>query len=300
MGALADIYDMSGNTYTPPQDFAVIPGGAKLTKDGKVKQTPNNGCGSHFVYPIKEREKVVEMAKVLWGKVVNPNARKRDLKGYGRAYLYFVIGVNTGFRYSDMINLTWGHFFCKDMKTFHSNQRMATKREQKTGKIKPVVINDTIKQAIQRYIERFNPDLTEDTLIFSLAGQRIKENTREVIDEKTGKVKKIEITSYTIINMDGSEITYDKDDYKPVLSDTMVGNFIKEAATHVGIDYPVCTHTPRKTYAWLMRVDNMDNPASMPLVSEALNHANESVTRKYFGLDRDMLIDMELKLNAGW
>lgn len=300
MGAL--LLNMKGGVHIPDMEYTVIPGGAKLTKEGKIKKTPTNGKGSKFVYPIKTHEDALKMAEYLWSKVENPNARKRDLRGYGRDYLYFVIGINTGFRYSDMVNLTWGHFFCKDMR-FHDIHKSEAKREQKTGKLKLVTVNDAIKKAIQRYVDKFDPELGKDVLVFSLKNQRIRENTKKILignpDREKPKYKTM-IDSYTIIEVNGKETTYNKDDYKPVLSDTSVGNFIKDAANHIGLDDPLCTHSLRKTYAWLMRVDNMDNPASMPAISDALNHSSESITRRYFGLDRDMLIDMELNLNAGW
>lgn len=295
MGTLADIYDMKGNEYTPPQNYEIIPGGAKLTKAGKIKQTPNNGTDDHFVFPIKELDKIEQIKEYLWSKVDDPASRPRDRWAYGRNYLMFCIGINVGLRYSDLVNLTWNMIFRPDMKTFRTSDTR-NKKEQKTGKLKTIFINKAIQDAVTRYINRFNPELGKDVSVFAMDGRKIIENTKSIIDEETGKIKKVIISSYTIIV--GDVVTeMSKDSYRPPISDTAVGNFIKEASAAVGIKYAVCTHTLRKTYAYHLYVMNQDNPFILPYIQKMLGHVNQSDTIRYLGLEREMQERMVMGLN---
>ena len=88
------------------------------------------------VEPIRDVEKIEEMKKVL------KNRNYRD-------YLLFVIGINTGFRISDILNLK-----VKDVKA----KRHIKIKEKKTGKVKKALINDKLKQDIADYIYFRNED----------------------------------------------------------------------------------------------------------------------------------------------
>ena len=88
------------------------------------------------VEPIRDVEKIEEMKKVL------KNRNYRD-------YFLFVIGINTGFRISDILNLK-----VKDVK----DKRHIKIKEKKTGKVKKALINDKLKQDIADYIYFRNED----------------------------------------------------------------------------------------------------------------------------------------------
>src|SRR6056297_2722515 len=100
------------------------------------------------VKPIRNTEKIEEMKKIL------------KQKSY-RDYLLFVIGINTGFSISDILNLK-----VKDVK----NKRNIKVKEKKTKKTKKALINDKLKKDIEEYI--FNKN-EEEYLFKSREKQKI-------------------------------------------------------------------------------------------------------------------------------
>jgi integrase len=85
---------------------------------------------------IKDRTMVEKIKKVL-------------MKHSTRDYMLFVIGVNTGFRISDILKLQVSHV---------KEQTHITIREEKTEKIKKAFINPMLRAEINRYIERMRDD----------------------------------------------------------------------------------------------------------------------------------------------
>lgn len=316
----ATVLNIGGDVFD--KQYYLIPGGAKLTKDGRIKQTPNNASGDHFVFPIKEVEKIEQIKEYLWSKIDDPVTRPRDRKACGRNYLMFCIGINVGLRYSDLVNLTWDKIFRADMETFRSIDAR-NKKEQKTGKQKVMYINDSIKQSVTRYIERFDPELGSDIAIFDTGYRKVE---TYIVDNSMcyrytfldGRGEKYERTVESDRNgnpkkdKDGNDIIgwletiylngivkskgYRKDCKYPV-SDTTVGNFIKEAGKYVGIDYPICTHSLRKTYAYQLYIKNQDNPFVLSYIQKMLGHANQADTIRYLGLEREMEEQMVMELN---
>lgn len=83
-----------------------------------------------FVQPIREREKIQEMKDTL-------------LEGGFRNYMLFNIGINTGLRVSDILNLK-----VSDVR----DKTHIQIKEKKTGKSKRFLINSNLKIDIDRYI----------------------------------------------------------------------------------------------------------------------------------------------------
>jgi integrase len=81
------------------------------------------------VEPIRDTKKLAAMKKILKG-------------GNLRDYFLFTLGINTGCRISDLLNLTVADVAGKDFLTI---------REKKTGKEKRFQLNDTVKQALKEY-----------------------------------------------------------------------------------------------------------------------------------------------------
>lgn len=100
-----------------------------------------------LVQPIRDIHKIEAMKKAL---LENPQ--------YGhRNYLLFVLGINSGLRISDLLQLK--------LKDVMSNKNAVKKsvilREKKTGKLKKFPINNSSVQAIKQYIkslDSYNPE----------------------------------------------------------------------------------------------------------------------------------------------
>jgi integrase len=100
----------------------------------------------NFVEPIRDRKKITQIKNQLRGQ-----RRYRDL-------LLFVVGINTALRISDLLQLHIGHFI-DDHKRIR--QRFWIK-EQKRNKRHEVVINQSIREELDEYLEAYH-GVTDDT-----------------------------------------------------------------------------------------------------------------------------------------
>lgn len=87
----------------------------------------------NIVYPIKDKEKIAQMKKIL-------SSNKRNL-------LLFNLGINSGLRVSDILALD-----IKDVK----GKTFIELREQKTNKYKQFPINEKIQSDIKDFIQNKN------------------------------------------------------------------------------------------------------------------------------------------------
>ena len=87
----------------------------------------------NIVYPIKDKEKIAQMKKIL-------SSNKRNL-------LLFNLGINSGLRVSDILALD-----IKDVK----DKTFIELREQKTNKYKQFPINEKIQSDIKEFIQNKN------------------------------------------------------------------------------------------------------------------------------------------------
>lgn len=94
------------------------------------------------VEPIRSKEKIAEMEELL------------KIDSY-RNYILFKIGINTGLRISDLLQLK-----VKDIK----NKSHLELREEKTKKLKRQALNPELKMIVNNYIEAKN--LSDEEYIF--------------------------------------------------------------------------------------------------------------------------------------
>jgi integrase len=99
----------------------------------------------NFVDPIRSRKKIAQIKNLLRGQ-----RRLRDM-------LLFVVGINTALRISDLLPLKISNFLDEDGKT----KRRFWIRERKRGKRQEVVINDSIREALQEYLAAYPGIVTE-------------------------------------------------------------------------------------------------------------------------------------------
>lgn len=85
------------------------------------------------------------------------------LKSSPRNYAIFVVGINTAFRCGDLISLTVG-----DVREKKSGEDIVV-REEKTGKLRRVTLNDESAKAIQ-WLLKTSPQLQDHDFLFQ--GQR--------------------------------------------------------------------------------------------------------------------------------
>lgn len=100
----------------------------------------------NFVEPIRDRKRIAQIKNQLRGE-----GRYRDL-------LLFVVGINSALRISDLLQLRISHFVDEHN---HIRRRFAIK-EEKRGKRQEVVINDSIREALDEYLSAY-PGVASDS-----------------------------------------------------------------------------------------------------------------------------------------
>lgn len=98
-----------------------------------------------FVEPIRERKKIEAMKKLLKG------SNLRD-------YVLFTLGINSGLRVSDLLQLRVAEVIDEKGKV----RDRITVREKKTGKTKTFPFSDTVIKALHEYL----PSLSIDSVLF--------------------------------------------------------------------------------------------------------------------------------------
>lgn len=99
----------------------------------------------NFVEPIRSQKKITQIKNIFRGQ-----SRYRDL-------LMFVFGINSALRISDLLELQ-----VKDL--FDVNNRVRSRfwiKEQKRGKRQEIIVNASIRGAIQEYINA-HPGILDD------------------------------------------------------------------------------------------------------------------------------------------
>lgn len=121
----------------------------------------------NIVYPIKDKEKIAQMKKIL-------SSNKRNL-------LLFNLGINSGLRVSDILALD-----IKDVK----DKTFIELREQKTNKYKQFPINEKIQSDIKEFIQNRNID---EPLFLSQKDNRLSRVQAYKILRKVAKEVGIEV-----------------------------------------------------------------------------------------------------------
>jgi len=158
----------------------------------------------NFVEPIRSTKKIAQIKNLLRGQ-----GRYRDL-------LLFTVGINTALRISDLLQLTIGDFVDEDGVV---RERFSI-REEKRGKRQEVVINQSIREALEEY-RRAYPDVGADP------GNFVFFNTR-------------------------------KGDYTQPISRKQAWKFISGICREVGLKGNFGTHSLRKTWGYHARMNGVD------------------------------------------
>jgi integrase len=157
-----------------------------------------------FVEPIRDKKKLAQIKNLLRGQ-----GRFRDL-------LLFVVGINTALRISDLLALRMGDFIDADGEV----RKQFRIREQKRGKRHEVVINNSIREALDEYREAY-PDVEDNPAHFVFFNTRTH-------------------------------------DYMRPISRVQAWKFIAAICQDVGLRGNYGTHTLRKTWGYHARMSGVD------------------------------------------
>lgn len=100
--------------------------------------------------PIKNREDIRKLEDYF------------QKKNQYRNYLLIVMGLNTALRISDLLKLKWEDVYHEEKKEFYRHIHL---EEQKTGKRTTILLNPTVKKALQNY-RKLNKNVKISPYIF--------------------------------------------------------------------------------------------------------------------------------------
>jgi integrase len=183
--------------------------------------------------PSGDRRKITQIKNLLIGA-----QRYRDL-------LLFVMGINSALRISDLLQLRTG-----DVLDGQGEMRARfTIREEKCDKRNEVVINDSIREALEKFLDAY-PNIVrnpEHYLFFST-----------------------KLSDYN---------------YTRAISRIQAWRLISEMCAAVGLVGNYGTHTLRKTWSYHARQSGVP----LELIMHKLNRSNITVTKRYLGITDDEL-----------
>ncbi|HLY25330.1 MAG TPA: tyrosine-type recombinase/integrase [Aggregatilineales bacterium] len=181
-----------------------------------------------FVEPIRDKKKITQIKNQLEGA-----KRYRDL-------LLFVVGINSALRISDLLPLRVGNFIDKDGETL---ERFLI-REEKRDKRNVVVINDSIRDALDKYKEAY-PQAVEKLSHFVFFSSK-----------RSGP------------------------DYTRPLPRVQAWRLISEMCYTVSLGGNYGPLTLRKTWDYQARQSGVP----LELIMAKLNHSNIAMTKRYLGI----------------
>lgn len=141
----------------------------KYNKDGTIDKRHSNRVSgvSSTVYPFN-----VEEVKVIINVLNNhiEMAKTNNQKQIAqRNKMLFLIGINVGLRASDLMQLKWSYFYKEDM-TFKESYVLQPKKTRKTGKFVKIFFNQTVKKAVENYVNEYPVKDLNDYLFESRKG----------------------------------------------------------------------------------------------------------------------------------
>lgn len=141
----------------------------RYNKDGTIDKRHSNSVAgvSYTVYPLN-LEEIRTVIGVLDKHIENAtNENQRMIAA--RNKMMFLIGINVGLRASDLVQLRWSYFYNNDM-TFKEFYTLQPKKTRKTGKFVKIFFNQTVKKAIENYVNDYPIEDLNDYLFKSRKG----------------------------------------------------------------------------------------------------------------------------------
>lgn len=141
----------------------------KYNKDGGIDKRHSNRIAgiSSTVYPFTLGE-IRAVIDVLNNRINNATNNNQKQIAY-RNKMLFLIGINVGLRASDLMQLRWSYFYNDNM-TFKESYMLQPKKTRKTGKFVKIFFNQTVKKAIENYVNIYPIENLNDYLFKSRKG----------------------------------------------------------------------------------------------------------------------------------
>lgn len=197
-----------------------------------------------------------------------------------RNYALFTLACNCARRIGDILSLKIYDVLTED---FSMKDRIKIK-EQKTNKAANVYLNDIAKSALQLYIDSLDKIQMNDPLFKS-------RNHRDV-------QKSLDKYNEALITNNENNIKQAKERleiairFGDAIEPRSAWRIYKDMSKAIGLykkGINVGTHSARKTWAYNAIHSDPTNPDMIVEVSEALNHSDIKVTRRYAGITQERM-----------
>ena len=217
------------------------------TKKSVVKNRHDSKQGHNGkADPIKEKEDI-EKAKSYF---LNQSSRFKSSHTNLRNYMLFILGLNTGRRVGDLLKLKVGDFLmsCNKYENDYLFRTHIGMKEEKTGKHAKVVINDSCKEAISKYLD---------------------------------SLKLFTLNDFLFVSRNGGHLKYDQalNIYKQMAKDI--------GLTDKGLNIGTHSARKTLGYQWMKQGENEHNPVALAQLQMFYNHSNPNVTLSYTGITQE-------------
>ena len=136
----------------------------RYNKDGTIDKRHSNRVSgvSSTVYPfnVEEVKSIINVFDKRIAEATNKNQKQIAC----RNKMLFLVGVNVGLRASDLMQLRWSYFYKNNM-TFKESYTLQPKKTKKTGKFVKIFFNQTVKKAIENYVNEYPVENLDDYLL---------------------------------------------------------------------------------------------------------------------------------------
>lgn len=181
--------------------------------------------------------------------------------GQYRDNMLFIVGINFGLRVSDLRVLRFSNLINENL-TFKDSFPVFEKKTRNTRKRKKnryITINDAVVEAVTLFLEHTNGICLSDYMFTSHKGKQSGE---------------------------------------PMTRQAIEG-ILKKAASDLGLNIRVATHTLRKTFAYHQMVMSNNDPRKLLLLQKMLNHSSPAQTLDYIGITSEEIEAAYRELNLG-
>lgn len=245
------------------------------TKEKKHKRT------------AKTKKKISKQRSASWFREEDLNRILEYLFNNGK-YMkanLLVFGCNVGFRAGDIISLRVKDFLNDD----GSIANFITIEEQKTGKLRTVWLNETVRKMLAYTINNTS-DLEQDDFLFQ-SGERKKAFVEEISYDEFGDLDEFKTTFEQ----------YDDNCCKrriAPMSKKGITGFFKDITRKFNIEGKYSTHSMRQTFA--RHISIATENADLKYACESFGHSSMKVTLEHYnGVDTRELKERMLNLNLG-
>lgn len=234
---------------------AVIRRPPTIPVSSAVFDDPTPKKDRHAADPLKNRVDIIRISQYL--------VREKRF----RDNLLFIMGINFGFRCSDLVKIKIGHVlnfdgYDTDGSPLLSYKASITLQEQKTKKLRTVYLNKAIYRALDLYFDNVSTPVDFDWYFFRSESNRCTSN-------KPLEVKSVERILKEVIN------------------------------EKMGIDVHASTHLLRKTFGYQVVMSAPDRSRAIEFLQTVFNHKSPVITMAYIGITSEEIMSVYQNLNLG-